>query len=508
MNLSTKRISIFLFFILTISSLVCGDRGAQMQIKTVPQAIHFLSMGISNNFSRDSSNAAMHEKKYADTIVKCAKVLYDTARNQILDALLDIDNRIAYWQYQKDHPWNYFVSKNPLKWVKGPKQEDELENNLDVLKSHQGELYVLLGQLSELGVSFTKGYKDIFLTDYQKGYEWIDSLLNTLTRIKIKELPVQSNPFMGRVDTLRAKLASVNEFKKELLSDISDTAIPSYINRNWFKSGAMLLGAGYAYRTINHDHVANLFDYLKTSADIVIDPVRKIATDIAAPTMGTVGSHETQSQLVKDYVKQMGEQYQLQQSAEDVIKALDSNDYSLYKKFVEAIAIKDKLSISWTSPSKSIANAGDWIDNMKDYGRGHLLGAELDVALLRQQSAALWKVILSIPALLITGSTYMGYKKFTAKSYGALRRALVDINSLFIDPSKTLSDEQYGKMLYLVHMLKKRAEIELPLKKNIRADFIADLEKIESSDLNVASKRSVIEDMFKKYSFLGLIQGK
>jgi hypothetical protein len=112
------------------------------------------------------------------------------------------------------------------------------------------------------------------------------------------------------------------------------------------------------------------------------------------------------------------------------------------------------------------------------------------------------------PAAFVGWLGYNSYKNLTAPVFGPIRRALVDVNSLFVDQSKQLNDEQYGKMTYLLYNLKKRAEKELTQKNNIREDFIHDLERIESKEFNVAAKRAIVEDMFKKYSFLGLIHKK
>src|SRR5438445_10471751 len=138
---------------------------------------------IDNFPSGDSVAAQVYEEQQSYVLVKCARVLYDNARQQVLEALQEIDNRNAYWQYQKDHQWQYFLTKNPLKWITGKSQEEEIQNNLELLESHQGELYVLLGQLAECGNEYDHGYKTSFLSDYKKGYEWIDDLLDLLSRI-------------------------------------------------------------------------------------------------------------------------------------------------------------------------------------------------------------------------------------------------------------------------------------------------------------------------------------
>ena len=530
MNVSMRRTSIisFLFFVTTTFYVHSAAKKQQVEIKTIPQAIHNLNVAIKSVPYLDSSNMSVYEKEYADTMIKCAKVLYHNARNQILEALSEIDDRIAYWQYQKDHPWNYFVSKNPLKWITGPQQQDEIENNLEVLKSHQGELYVLLGNVSELGVTFTKGYKDAFLTDYHKGYEWVDSLLDVLVRIKIKEQLATDIPFIARSRQLKAKLDQVHEFKNVLLSDISETKIPSYIERNWLKAGAVLFGLNYGYQNYS-DQIMNAATYGKEKSwEYFINPVTATLQDAITPGWRKPREEKTvlfdidlarqsKREAAKNYLSEMGKKYELEAEAGNAVQRLAENDYSLYDKFVEILGEKD-LTVARTAP---IISSQDWVNRMKDYGRGLAIGGKAEAAKqiydlvqyayaqqkqYEQQYEAIGKLVLLIPAIVATGGLYTAYQKLTAKNYGPLRRALVDINSLFIDPSQQLNDEQYGKMIYLVHMLKKRAEKELPLKKNLRADFIGDLEKIESPDLSVVSKRAVIEDMFKKYSFLGLIQ--
>lgn len=554
-NVSIKQISSFFFvlFISTTFSFLHAAKKPQIQIRTIPEAIRSLNMVIHNSEVLDTISMSVYEKETADVIIKCAKVLYDNARNQILDALSDIDNRIAYWQYQKDHPWNYFVSKNPLKWVTGPQQKDEIENNLDVLKSHQGELYVLLGQISELGVTFTKGYKDTFLTDYKKGYEWVDSLLNALVRMRIKEESTSNIPFIARARKLQAQLDRVDDFKGDLLFDISETEIPSYIERNWLKAGAALLGLNYGYQNYSTQMMNALTYGQEKSFEYVIDPVTATIKDVLTPGWRKSSEEEkailphvdlslkTKKELTLEYLDQMGEKYKLQEDAQKIKNLLTDQDnlsqkdskitkealaaqgYSLYERFVEKIGEKELADFSLFRPNVSMANTKDWINSMKDYARGLIIAGKLEAAQqlydlakyayaqqkqYEKQYEAIGKLVLLIPAALATGGIYTAYKKLTEKNYGPLRRALVDINYLFIDPLQPLNDEQYGKMIYLVHMLKKRAEKELPLKKNLRADFIADLEKIESPDLSVASKRAVIEDMFKKYTFLGLIQNK
>ena len=122
---------------------------------------------------------------------------------------------------------------------------------------------------------------------------------------------------------------------------------------------------------------------------------------------------------------------------------------------------------------------------------------------IQKQSEGIGKLFFLTPTVLSVGAALIGYRVFATKDYTLIRRALVDINSLFVDTTKPLDDERYGKMIYLVYSLKKQTEKMVPIAD--RADFIEDLNKIESKEFDVAAKRRVVDDMFRKYSFLKLV---
>lgn len=478
----------------------------QVQIKTIPEAVARLYNAINlvqDNDQTDAAFAAAYQKEQSDIIIKCAKLLYDNATAQLLEALSEIDARIAYWQYQKDHPWNYFLSKNPMKWVTGPKQEDEIENNLETLESHQGELYVYLGQLSDLGAIFTRGYKDTFLSDYAKGYEWVDKLLDALVRIKIKNIDrVSISRFIARAELLQAMLKNVSTFKNDLLSDISETAIPSYVERNWLKSTAALTVLGYGYSTFSLEQLKAPFVYAGEELQKnVVSPVQELVTDVFLP--GGQGSQSNllvaQSSLDATY-----------NSAEKFLNNLAQPGLvtSAYMTQARKDAILAEIKMGHSGLFQELsAELSSSLWNKPKAFQAKELAAEL---LLLQAGSRVQKTIAGIgkiafitPALLFGWAAYTGYQKLTEKNYAPLRRALLDINALFVEASKPLTDEQQGKMLYLIYTLKKRANKELPVKANVRADFIHDLDRIQSSEFSVAAKRAIVEDMFRKYLFLG-----
>lgn len=515
MNLCLKK-ALFFLLLIPFSLLLPASRIAKKSsiiVRTVPEASAHMRK-IAENFPKDAALVSVYEKEQADVMVKSAKVLYDNARDQILYALSDIDNRIAYWQYQKDHPWNYFVSKNPLKWVTGPRQKDEVEDNLEALYSHQGHLYTILGQLAERSAIFTQGYKDIFLIDYKKGYEWIDELLNTLSGLAAEKKATSGVPFVARTQQLQAKLDNVLDYKDSLLFDISSTQVPSYIERNWLKSGMFLVALGYGYNNLTLEQIQAPFMTIGSGIqENVITPVQQVmsdvfrgkqpkeAEDLLVSQENITAVHTAVEKFLNNVssASLVGEAYISPERKQEILNEVLSGGSSKLQ------ALGSELSQYWGG-TKAWAEAKVLFAELAALQAGVRIQTKLER--LEKQFVGVGKIAFITPALLLGLASYTGYKKWTKKSYAALRRALVEINSLFVDPSKALTDEQYGKMLYLVYNLKNRAKKELPLKRNQQAEFIHDLERIESQDLPVAAKRAVIKDMFRKYEFLGLINKK
>ena len=453
---------------------------------------------------QDKAAQEKYIQKKCPEIIQAAKTLYDQAHYQILEALQVIGTRIAYWQYQKDHEWSYFFGKDPRKWFSGKQQKIEIEDNLNTLKSHQGELYVLLGQLSKREDEFNKGFKNIFIDDYTKGYEWIDRLLNVLSRITIDQmLDNSAHPFIQRINHLVAKLQKAPEFKKTILSDIKETAIPHRLARNWLTYGTLLIALGYGYS--NFDMLSKITtDYFirsKSSLRETMHPVKELFFP----------STEQMNLLVQE-----GNIQETQSAMKNLINKLWKD--KIITEEERNIAIEDTLKRSnvelqkiWNEkiiPSKL---------NLLNYGfeGGNILlqsGVFYPVGHSQKQFEGVRNIFLLAPAALLIYGTYhtltRSYKWLTAKNYNPLRRTLVDINSLFVDPTQPLSDEQYGQMIYLIYNLKELAQKTLSGKKSVLEEFMNDLERIASHEYNVVAKRNIIDDMFKKYIFLGMIQQK
>ena len=492
--------SLFLF-----ASLFSAQSVRKVQhiiIKDVPQAIQYTEK-IVKEIPQDAFIFERYEKEKSDGLVVCTKLLSDAARNQLLQALAEIDHRIAYWQYQKDHPWNYFVSKNPLKWFAGPAQEKEVVGNLELLETYQSELYTVLGNLAQRDADFARGYKDLFLADYKRSYEWIDTVLESLARIATVAQKISLNPFIARIKLLQAQLESVSQFKNHLLSEIQETAIPSYVARNWLKSSMFLFALGYGYNKLSLEQLQQPFIAVGTGVkENVVDPIQILISDVF------LGGTDSQSNLL------------VSQSNLDVM-------YDSVKKFLDTLSTKpgwfggkpeiteerkqEILAEIQAGQSSKLQGLTDelsgrkWLDAKALFGQLFLLqGGERG----QRTVAGVGKIAFMTPAIAFAWATYAGYKKLTEKNYSSLRADLAEINDLLVDSSRPLDNEQYGKMLYMIYMLKQRAQKELPEKKNVRQNFIADLERVESRDLDLAAKYRIVDNMYKKYPFLGLIGKK
>jgi hypothetical protein len=455
-------------------------------ISTIPQAIVALRNIV---ISADNAVALQHyEKEHSDTVVVCAKILCDVAYAQILATLQEINSRLAYWRDQKNHPWKYFLEKGPLKWFTGVPQQEEINNNIEQLQSHQGELYVMLGQLAECGNVYDHNYKTVFRDNYTQAYAWVDGLLDVLARIKVSTKDLDTMPpFIARVVILKAKLEKVRSFKNQILSEIKESEIPAHLVRHWLKYAFSLLffGQVYKYSSEITDLATTSFDWTKNymleSSKTVKEMffpgrIQQSNTDIGRSAMVNFLDRMEKARIINDAEKI--------KIIEDVAEG--SNDE--FRKFMNEKIMNSMWRTAW------YATEGWTIF-------GQLFGENVG-----KEISGVRNIALLAPATFVGLAGYYGlsniYQKATAKNYTAIRRALIDINFLFVDTTKPLDDEQYGKMLYLIYDLKKRAAQGVPA--NDRADFITDLERIESKEFNVAAKRAIVDDMFRKYSFLQL----
>lgn len=462
-------------------------------IATLQEALFNVRKLILNFSAHDDVAAQVYEKVEAVKLVQCAKVLYDNAREQILQALQEMDIRLAYWRYQKSHQWTYFLMKNPIKWFTGPHQDMEIEHNIEQLQSHQGELYVLLGQLAEHGNVYDHELKTVFTANFIRAYAWIDELLVLLARIKVTpENSDKISPFIARATLLKLKLTKVRNFKQDILAEMPETKIPAHFERNWLKYITTAFIFGYGYKNIGMQQIVDSFESVKKNFnEIIVNPVQNTVKDVFGGAVGQDALFVPQEYIdaskasMKQFVNKIGV---AKEEADKIIKDIDTDTITSFHQML------NNLLYSWDPRA--------WIK----FVHGKTLLTDFLAARggerLQKQYVGLGKIAVLTPALLSGWLAIKGYQAFATKDYSPIRRALVDINSLFVDTTKSLDDERYGKMIYLVYDLKKQAGKMIPVVD--RADFIEDLHNIESKEFDVAAKRRIVDDMFRKYSFLKL----
>ena len=212
---------------------------------TVAQAFLLVQQLIINK-PKDDAALDKYWKTKSSLFLSCAKLLPEATEKQILKALQEIDRRLLYWFYQREHQWQYFFSKNPLKWVMGKSQDVEIETNIEQLQAKQDELFTRLGELSAID---WHQYL-VAMNNYQAAYAWIEKLLNIVAGIKEESTAVVSSDNYGAiVIKLYEELKKVGAYASTALSSLEATAMPYHITRNWVKYGALMMAGRWAYNS-------------------------------------------------------------------------------------------------------------------------------------------------------------------------------------------------------------------------------------------------------------------
>jgi len=498
-----KVLSFIMFSHSGIVALHIKNVVPQLNVSTVQSALSLLRRVINNYPMDDVATGNAYEKEHSVTLLKCAKVLYDIAREQILQTLQEVDSRKAYWQDQKNHQWRYFLTKNPVKWVAGQSQKAEIDNNIEQLQSYQGELYVLLGQLAQLGSVYDHEHKTVFMTDYKNSYEWIAGLLDLLSRIKVEMVNVvDSSLFITSARQLQLKLEKVRRFKYQILSEISQTQVPSHLEQNWLKYGILMYLLGYGY---------NRADQIGTWGSTSVAQSKDYVTGVAGGVKSMFFPGEEEK---GGLIFQQGNLDQVQSAGKNFLENLKKNNIISSENLPEVDNVIQGRSKVSSELLQKVMNE----NIMSSKWNAFLYGTQAWNILIQllalhggrnieKEIAGVRNVALLAPAGIIGWAGYRGlsgiYQTFMASDYTVIRRALLDINSLFVDQAKPLDDERYGKMIYLIYSLKQQAMKYLPYA--IQESFLDDLDTVESKEFDVAAKRRIVDDMFRKYSFLGSV---
>jgi hypothetical protein len=172
-----------------------------------------------------------NDRVYVAILLQGCVVLTNNARSQLLGILDEINNSLAYWREQKNHPTRYFLHKSPIKWVVGKSQNEEIKNNIKKLERLDHNICDILGRMTKHLYNFNPA------SSVDGVYAWIDQLFDMVACIGVYK---GKSEFDGRFDEvaekLRFKLNRVGDLKNKVLGKIAFAKKPSQFVRNWLAS--------------------------------------------------------------------------------------------------------------------------------------------------------------------------------------------------------------------------------------------------------------------------------
>ena len=220
-----------------------------------------------------SDNYKKYEQIASALLLVCAQVFCNDIRNQLLNALHDIDHYVVYWRYQQQHQLSYFFHKSPAKWVMGKSQTQEINYNLKQLEHKRRELYTMLGALMGHIHSFTG--RD---SSYEECYAWIEELFTIMSPLfPSPSYESDGSKFDDIAGHLSLKAKQGGTLKSTQLKSIVFAKKPPHFVRNWIPYTIALTAAGYAL----HYHVKNPLIIPAAMAGVRLEMIRLFNLSIA-----------------------------------------------------------------------------------------------------------------------------------------------------------------------------------------------------------------------------------
>lgn len=532
-------------------------------LKGVKQVIAMLTRSISAHQSMIADNTGhndtivTYDRVYSALLLQSSVVLTNQARDQLLAILEEINSSLSYWKDQKNHPIHYFFHKSPLKWVTGKSQTEEIASNIKKLERLEYSIHSILGRMTHHVYKFNPNYS------VDELYDWTEELLTILFCIgKYEDKPEHETRFDKIAAQLRFKVSHVDNLTNTVFEKMAFAKKPSHYVRNWmvYTAAMIALYKGYGYYTENTDLVTDALQRSLESIQGLWQSVTDPVTDAWKTVFGQSLSEENRQKeaLAKNFqaIEAIIPEFK---KNKDILERLieEGQNQTTFKD--AALSDLEKLLeqtwsfAGWTSEEKDLIKNSARENNLKPLRDAILqvgvvtntslrtglerVAKELEFATVLDSLPVLQNIIGNvvdigwsvgqisdyyidfidkliksqelnikfaalIPAVGLGFGASKLYNWVTARDYSAVRLALIEINSLFIEAKAPLGDADYGKLIYLLQGLKNKAMRYLPVKENLRDDFLADIAKLESQQFSVETKRRIIKNMFNKYPFL------
>src|ERR1700722_6474517 len=186
--------------------------------------------------------------------------------DEVMDMLDPVAESIRYWQYQRAHPIYYFLHKNPMKYVSGSSQADEVQEHLTALQTvqkiyfaHLGSLTEQMRVLSQLAGSAVDRQKQLMQVT-QTLAQMVNTTSNSVTQ------PITSDTIL---DTTITVLSHIPLHTKRTARELELHGEPSGLHQYGLVAGVMAVGMYGLHKAVSSK--ADTLDgaWQKNKADLV-----------------------------------------------------------------------------------------------------------------------------------------------------------------------------------------------------------------------------------------------
>jgi hypothetical protein len=413
----------------------------------------------------------------------------NVALQQILGQL---ERSSLYWQWCVDHSVRYALSKSPMKWLRGGAQSSELHTKQSEVQMLLHGYNVQYGRLVRHQGAFEACIND------QEREAWVHESMNMIwSSISPRSswsplLPPQDPHFLDSTLGRNALKQRVNESIACMYASIKPVAVPSHWVRNWLPY--TIAGVG----------MAALFGVCYKNQDALCEGMHTIAE---------AANNGFNTQIRSRFLELKEEISSILWPSENLTKtAIEGwrEKLRVCQNYFNGDASKPKGSYV-----PLVGSTIDHVNNTINDGRqaiGIAIGVGNDMMehytqqFDREAKAQILNVrlIALIPALLVTYPLYgIGYgikHWFSKRDRRMLRARLWQANDILIRADGELSDEEYGKLLYVLHKENEQAQKNVDSKEYNA--FFEDLCYLALPSSTVQQKKETIMNMWHKYQAL------
>jgi hypothetical protein len=468
-------------------------------------------------------------------LLKAISVLGKCAVRSIVHTIDLLQDAIIYWKDQQTHQWKYFLHKSPHKWFFGKKQQDEIYHNIRDLESMKDYHDMMLGKVVRYLYTFKPNQSN------ETCYVWMTEFCTILDALYV--VPIKGwSEAQQRTQNVESLLAKCSYHYQEIVhhtynvqETLSHARKPNHFVRNWLAYSLIGGAALYCYTDPNglinaawtslmgFDIKKNFDEYVKKPLNDLKEatlgnkmPEKSNIGDIPRFTEEVKKWQQNEDEIIGTMVQQVKDAKRPSDIIEKIEKDLrDGNSNS----FVEDHLKKEKNAITWKGDFNPVLVKGGYLDVARfEIAHGKVAGArQLDDQIVyfeqrlndvndkiyaREREANLpLKIAAIIPA---TGLIYGLYKLcgwVRSKNYTPLNVVLCDIEDILIAAGDALSDEAYGKMLYKIHIFKKKANKILGVRNTYYYDLTNHIQFLSDDTKTVQQKKELVSAMRKRYPF-------